>query len=484
MSLSHGVYSSEQATALIGVVESPSALPIVVGTAPIHTVPGANPSVDRLEKFTCWQDVLDIFGYVHDFDRYTLMEFLYAWFRLYGFAPVLCVNEFDPSAVVGEATITAVTLANNVGTLAVSGALVSAVCVDDEGVTDYVEGTYDDYTLAYDDNGYAVVTRLADGEIPTSSSIVYVEHQVIDVDRAGIDESAIVTGLEWIEQAYPQYGEVPSLIACPGYSQDSTAMVAMVGATEHGGGWYAYALTDVDSSSSGADALSEVAAWKSTNGYTDAGQDVLWPMVTIGNDTYHLSTIMACALAKSDHENGDMPYATGSNFPLPISGAVTEDGTSVWLTDEQANERLNAYGVTTAINDGPRGWITWGNRTGAYPGTTDPKDMWRNFRRMLVWLKNTVRLTLKQKVDEPGNLRQIESIINTLNIMLNGYAAQGALIGQPKVEFRRELNSTVDLLDGKYTFSISVCPPTAMESITLDWTIDVTQLETLFTEVA
>lgn len=477
--MQHGVYSQEQATALIGVVESPTALPIVVGTAPIHTVAGADPSVNELVKLTSWDDVLDVFGYVHDFSRYTLMEFLYLWFRVYGYTPVLCVNEFDPTAVAGAATIDDLTLANGEGTLEVAGALVANVCVDDEGVDDYVEGT--DYTLAYDEDGYPVVTRIDTGAIPADNSTVYVEYQTIPEDKAGIDAAAIVTGLALIDRAYPQYGEVPSLICCPGYSQDPTVMATMVGAAEYGGGWYAYALTDLDSSATGADALAEVATWKSTNGYTDENSDAYWPMVKIGDDTFHFSTVMACALAKSDHENGDMPHVSGSNLALPISGAVVEAGTDVWLTDEQANDSLNAYGITTVINDGPRGWITWGNRTAGYPGTTDPKDMWRSFRRVLIWLKNTTRLTLKQKVDQPGNLRQIEAIINTLNIQLNGYAAQGALIGQPKVEFRRELNPTTDLIDGKYVFSISICPPTPMEAITENWMIDVSQLDTLFT---
>lgn len=478
MNFYHGVYSRKQASAVIGVVQTETALPFIVGTAPIHTIPGAFPSVNTLIKLESWQDVLDNFGYVHDFGRYTMIEFLYCWFRLFGFAPVLAVNVFDPSTLAGEPTSTAVTLANGVGTLEVDGALVQQVDADAEGLVTYVEGI--DYTLAYDDQGHPIVTRIADGAIPSAGSTVYVSHLVISADKCGVESAAIVTGLAKIESTFAQFGDVPSLICCPGFSQLPAVNAAMVGKTSYGGGWSAYALCDADSSVAGADAVTEVAAWKTNNGYTDENQELLWPLAKIGRDTYHLSTIMACALAKVDHENGDIPYVTGSNYQVPISGAVNAAGTSIWLADESANDSLNANGITTVLNYGTRGWVIWGNRTAAYPGTTDPKDMWRNYRRMLIWLKNTARLTLMQKVDQPGNYRQIESIINTLNIYLNGLSAAGALIGQPQVEFRREDNPVTDLINGKYTLAISITPPTPMESINLVWQIDVSQFDTLF----
>lgn len=475
----HGVYSREEATSIFGVNTVESALPFVVGTAPIHQVAGSTPSLGTLVKLTCWQDVLDTFGYVHDFGRYSLSEFLYYYFRIANAAPVLAVNVFDPSAVVGDEAFEALTLVNGQATMATAGRLVLAVHTDVTHATEYIEGT--DYTLTYDEDGYAVITRISTGAIPSATSTVHVGYQAINAVLCGVNSAAVITALDEIEKSYAQFGDVPSVIACPGYSQDAAVAAAMVAKTEWGGGWYAHALCDIPTdAATGADALAEVAAWKSDNGYTDSAQDALWPLVQLGTDVFHLSTVVAGALAQADLANGGVPFTSASNLQLPITGAQVAAGTDVFLTQKQANDSLNANGVTTVLNLGARGWVLWGNRTGAYPGSTDPKDIWRNYRRMLIWMQNTCQQTLLAKVDQPGNLRQIESIVNSLNIWLNGLAAAGALVGHPQVEFRREDNPDTDLLAGKYTFRVSVTPPTPMESINLVWQIDVAQLATLF----
>jgi len=474
----HGVYSREEPTSVIGVVESASALPFVVGTAPVHTVPG-DQSINELVKISSWQDVLDTFGYVHDFGRYTLMEFLYCHFRVFGYGPVVAVNVFDPATLAGPAVDEDVTLEAGVGTVEVAGLVLQSVTDDEIGTVTYVEGT--DYTLSYDTDGYPIITRIDTGAIPADNSIIWVHYLAAAADRCGVDAAAVVTALAEIDDAFAQFGVVPSLICAPGYSHDPAVNAVMVGyAEEFGGGWYAQALCDVDCSGAGADVSSEVAAWKATNGFTSPHQDLCWPLVTIGDDVYHLSTILAGVLAQVDHANGDIPYVTGSNYAIPISGAQDSAGNDIWLSDTVANDDLNAFGVTTALNFGTRGWVIWGNRTAAYPGSTDPKDVWRNYRRMLIWLKNTSRLTLNQKIDQPGNLRQIESIVNSLNIYLNGLAAAGALIGQPKVEFRRSDNPVTELIDGRYTIRCSITPPTPMEVIEEIWQIDVSQFDSLF----
>jgi phage tail sheath protein FI len=475
--LKHGVYSQEQPTKLLGLVAAPSALPFVVGTAPVHTVPG-DQSISELVKLSSWQDVLDTFGYVKDFQRYTLIEFLYAWFRIYGFAPVIAVNVFDPSTLAGDTTNVSKALVSGEATVEVAGVCVQEVNADEAGLTTYVENV--DYSLSYDEDGYVTVTRLADGAIPADTSTVWVAYKTITADRCGVQDAAVVTGLELIETGYAQFSDVPSLICSPGFSHSPTVKASMINATDWGGCWKAFALTDVDCSAAGADALSEVAGWKSTNSYTDPNQDVYWPLVKVGDDTFHLSTIMAGAMAKMDNGNGGVPCDGASNIVLPVTKAVNQAGAAIWLTQQQANDSLNANGVTTVINQGARGWVSWGNRTGAYPGVTDPKDMWRNYRRMLNYLQNSITLTMMQKVDRPGNYRQIEAIINSVQIWLNGLAAAGALIGQPKIQFRREDNPTTELINGRYVFAVTVTPPTAMESITFTWEIDVTQFDTLF----
>lgn len=98
---------------------------------------------------------------------------------------------------------------------------------------------------------------------------------------------------------------------------------------------------------------------------------------------------------------------------IGITGLCLEDGTEVTLDQPQAN-LLNGQGIITAINDS--GWKSWGNNTACYPANTDPKDRWFCCRRFFSWWGNSFILTYKQKVDEPGNYRLIESIVDSENI--------------------------------------------------------------------
>ncbi|HEY3376581.1 MAG TPA: hypothetical protein VGL77_03720, partial [Armatimonadota bacterium] len=472
----HGVYNQEEATDVIAPVESSTAIPFVVGTAPVHTVAGT-PSVNRIEKFSTWADVVATYGDVKDFSRYSLMEFLYAAFRVYGVAPVFCVNVFDPADIAGAATARELDLVGGIGTVPVTGVLVSKVTDNEAGAVTYVAGA--DYTLTYSVSGEPIITRIADGDIATDTATVYVHTLPIPADYCGVEADDVTAGLQLIDQVYPQYGDVPAHIVSPGHSADPAVGVIMQQkAAVYGGGWKAYALTDIPSGTVTTSAAAY--AWKTTNGYTSPYQEVCWPLAKIGNDTYHMSTIMACVLAQVDAQNDNVPYVTGSNYPAGVTDVVLADGTPVYLTDAEANDNLNAKGITTIIRYGARGLVLWGNYTAAYPGSTDALFVWRNYRRMFNWLENTYRLTMMQKVDQPGNLRQIESIVNSEQIYLNGLSAQGCLVGKPLVEFRREDNPTTSLLNGRYRFRTSATPPTAMQAIVCTWVVDVAQLDSLF----
>ena len=194
---------------------------------------------------------------------------------------------------------------------------------------------------------------------------------------------------------------------------------------------------------------SDAVAWKNNNSYTGVDQVVCWPMAKLGEKIFHISSMVLGAIAQTDSANRDVPYESPSNKELPITGLCLSDGTEVRLALNEA-EYLNGQGIVTAINF-IGGWRTFGNRTGCYPGNTDPKDAFISSRRMVNWHGQTFILTYWQKLDKPTNKRLVQNVVDSENIRLNGLTASGALLGG-RVEFLEEENPITDLIDGKIKF--------------------------------
>ena len=111
--------------------------------------------------------------------------------------------------------------------------------------------------------------------------------------------------------------------------------------------------------------------------------------------------------------------------------------------------------MITAIN---ANWYkAWGNNTAAYPSTTDPKDRWLAVRRFFDWDGNNFILTYFQKVDKPGNTRLIQSIVDSQNIIGNGYVARDYCAGY-RTEFKSDENPITNLLDGHLTVHTYLAP--------------------------
>ena len=77
---------------------------------------------------------------------------------------------------------------------------------------------------------------------------------------------------------------------------------------------------------------------------------------------------------------------------------------------------------------------------------------------MFAWVGNSVILTYWSKVDNNMTPRFVDSIVDSINIWLNGLTAEGKLLGG-RVEFKAEDNSLVDIMRGKARFHIYLTPP-------------------------
>ncbi len=283
------------------------------------------------------------------------------------------------------------------------------------------------------------------------------------------------TGLELVRQIYPKLGMTPGLLLAPGWSQFPVVAAALQAKTESINGVYnCTCLLDIPTEGeNGAKVYTQVKEAKEKLGATSNHAGALWPLVAVGDKVYYYSAMFAALQAYTDAQNSDVPE-NASNQDLRITATVLADGTPVVLDQQQANDVLNANGVITAIN--ANGFKAWGNSTAAYPSTTDPKDRWLRVRRFFDWDGNNFIRTYLQKVDKPGNKRLIQSIVDSQNIVGNGYVARGYCAGY-RLEFRSEENPVTNLLNGHLTVHTFLAPYIPAEFIENIREYDVDALE-------
>lgn len=481
MGYRHGVYASEVPTSVVSPVSASAGLPVVFGTAPIHLAETQDLVNKPVLAYT-YGEAVKALGYSKDWKGYTLCEFMKSHFSLFSVTPVVLVNVLDPVKHKKSVSSATITLTNGVGIIDTSGVLLSSLVVK---ATDAGQPLVKnkDYTAAFNSDGKVAITALAGGAMANKTSAVATYNcldpsMVTSLDIVGGVDAGTgkVQGLELVNQVFPAFRLVPGQILAPGWSHDPVvAAVMKAKATNINGLFSAVSLIDIDSSK--AKQYTEVPTWKNNQNITDPLQVVFWPKAKLGDEVYHLSTQAAGIISRTDGLNDDLPYVSPSNKNLQANGAVTADGTEVTLGPDQA-AYLNGQGIVTALNF-IGGWKLWGNRTAAYPGISDVKDSFIAVKRMFNWVKNKIILTYWQKVDDPTNKRLIDTVVDSINIWLNGLTARGALLGG-HIEFRKEENPVTDLLDGIIRFHVFLTPPVPAKEMDFKLEFDVNYLNALF----
>lgn len=95
MTYKHGVFVTEQPTALLPPVQAESGLPFVLGTAP-GPAEGDLP-INEPKLIYSYKEFVELFGWDDDFTKFTLCEFAQVYFALYNVAPVVFVNVYNPA---------------------------------------------------------------------------------------------------------------------------------------------------------------------------------------------------------------------------------------------------------------------------------------------------------------------------------------------------------------------------------------------------
>ncbi len=462
MSYQHGVTLQEQATSLISPVTATAGLPFVVGTAPINLGDISNVNVPVL--CLSYNEAVKAFGMSNDFDNYTLCEAIKSHFAVFNVAPLVLVNVLNPTIHKANIKDEKQILNSDQAILTNLGVINSSVVVKFGDKTAVLNT---DYALSFNNNAQCVITRLATGAIIAGAtllisydvlkpSLVKAEDIIGTVDPA-TDKAS---GLMLTDEVFFRFNSIIGQILAPKYSKLPQVTAVMTArANSISGCFKAIAIADIDDTV--ANVYTKAPEWKNKNNYNDKNLLVTYGKVQLGDDKYHLSTQLASLICKTDIDNGGIPYVSPSNKSLKTNALLINDS-ETFLTMDKANY-LNGAGIITSVNF-IGGFKAWGSQTSAYPDSTDVKDVSLPIRRMFNWLSNTIILTMWQKIDNPQNKREINSIVDSINIWLNGLKSKEVILGG-RLEFKPDENPDTDLITGLSRFHLYVTPPNALRQL-------------------
>ena len=475
----HGVSWQDVPTSVISPVSAYPGMNVVVGSAPLWMIKDGAKHVNVPRIYNSYEEAVAEMGYDTDWDTYDICEHMDAVFVEFGVFPVTYIAVNDPFTGSTPHTPSSFTLVGGQIDSALKLIRDSIEVTHTTGTPVYVEGT--DYLLSLSKNNTWVVTRVAGGAITSDTASIMIGGDVPSstaVTSADIIGGVDVvtgkrTGLEVIEDVFQATGYVPGVIICPKFSSDPVVASAMEAKCENINGCFACTcIIDVDTST--VKTAQDVNAWKNTNNIVFPRQECCFGNPTLvgaiigqpGSATqitkkFHFASQQGPLLQWTDtYKGGGMPYCSPSNKNLRMNSLQDDSGTEIPMHLADAN-MLNSQGVITALN-WIGGWRSWGNRTACYPSNSDVKDMFIPVRRMFDYIGNTVVLTIWQEVDEPGNRRLIDAIVNSLQLWLDGITATGALIGA-SIAFNQSENPTTEILNGHYVFHIYIAVPTPAE---------------------
>lgn len=272
MSYRHGVYVSEQATSLVPPVRIDSALPVVVGTAPVQTVEdGAERPINSPKLIFSFAEFVRQFGSLPAGAKaadYTLYEFANIYMARYGVCPAVFINVFDPSK-------------------------------------------------HKDDSDQPDISKV------TAEDII-----------GGIDgQTYLRTGLELVEEVFPRFGLVPGQILAPRFSGDE-AVALIIGAKclNINGHFKCTGIVDIPDS---VGHYTDAPAWIKDNNLTDTNLIMFLGQPVLGDVPETGSSHLAGVIGQRDYENESIPFWSPSNKRILANG-VTHAGKELNLGPSEA----------------------------------------------------------------------------------------------------------------------------------------------------
>lgn len=254
----HGVYTSEQATSLLPPVRVEVSMPVIISTAPVHTLADgvARPVNKPLLLFNPEEAVqLGSLPEGASKSDYPLLQAVEIYLSRYLVSPICVINVFDP-----------------------------AKHVDDEGKPD--------------------VSKV------TAADII-----------GGIDSvTGARMGLELIDEIYPRFGIVPGQIIAPGFS-DNPSVALLIGAkcTSISGHFTCTGIADIPASVA---SYTDAYEYVRDNNLTDKNLINMFGSPFYNDAPEFGSIHWAGITGQRDSENENIPYWSPSNKRLLANGMV------------------------------------------------------------------------------------------------------------------------------------------------------------------
>jgi len=474
------ITTREQETSLLAPAQTEAVLQTIIGRAPINLLADPSKAVNKPLLINDFPEGVAKLGYSSNFADYESNQVLAMNFKNFAVAPIIFINVLDPSnsnhVTVVEKASKSIPTSKKIN-LNDEGILLStiALSVTDNGTTTTYTAD-EDYVAAFDDEGKVVITILDTGDL-ASAAAVDVGYSKLkpsgvtanDIIGGYNSANATYKGIEAVEQVFPLYNKVPSMLLAPGFSKNPTVMAALKAkAADINGVFHADYICDADTTT--CLTYDTVNAWKNSNSFTDENGCLVWPKVKFGDNIFHSSIQLGARWASLVAQDGGVPDLYPSNEDAGIQGACLENGTEVNLTLKQANV-LESQGICTYLNW--QGWKNWGVFTQAYPNNRDLKDYFNAIRVFFNWWGNTFVLTYFNKIGKPMSRRRIDQIVETENKRCASFINNDQ-IAAARIEFVESENSATDIISGKICFHryLTVYPAMVTIEDVLEYDVD------------
>jgi phage tail sheath protein FI len=454
LSYKHGAFGGLNPTQdLVGVQSG--TLPVYIGRLPVHQLLDYSGVVNKPILVSSYSDAATKVGYNDsnwtDFD---LCEAICAHFKnsIQPVGPIVLINVLDPDTNKTASKTASVTFANNQATIANDKIILKSVAI-----TGKVIGT--DFTAEYSSDGTSIIVKDLKGTLVSPVTVNFDEVNPSAITKTQViggtnSTTGVKTGVSAIDLIYQKYNMVPTILDSPGWSNIPEVDAALKAESQLiNGHWYAWVNSNLVTDTN-ADTITKAKAWKTSNGYTGAGEAPCWPMAKNGTKKFHLSTLTTVTMQMVDIANDDIPYETPSNKKIDITGLCLADGTNIEYDQVQAND-LNSKGIRTATYWGGR-WVLWGPHTGEYEygKDMDPRNKFDCNVRMLYYLLNNFQQRYGIEVDKPMTRSKKDSILNDYQEYLDNMISKGRLL-YAKILFTNESNPVSDLVEGDFDFDIA-----------------------------